>query len=240
MATSWLQKIKANTNTSVKELVATATPLPEPEPVVKVATKHIPYVESLWNELEASRKAVELKEAYIREANKIGVKTASVSAMEREVVADRAKIDTGVKTLTRIKQALALGLEPTTPNTQWYAGSLGEAPRDQYGNRPSEHWPCRNVTGYIWYMAEFKGPIPLEALSKYAAVQHIVDDVRVYSPRMEDFDRVPDPVPHDPVIIGSIQHLSKPQYFEIARWDVDQDLASLFGQTMKPKAGALR
>lgn len=77
-------------------------------------------------------------------------------------------------------------------------------------------------------VATYAAPIPIPVLHQLSAVQSLFDSMRVYSPKEEDFKRNVNPVPRDPVLIGAIDFLGVPQYFEVARWDIDEDLAAIF------------
>jgi hypothetical protein len=201
---------------------------------VKVATKHIPYIEGLWNALEESSKGLDAKRQYIKEVDALGLDVASIDELKKDVSASEKKIAAGRDGLLRIKKALAAGCEPTTPNKTWFGGYIDKVKTDSYGYAKKDNWPNNNYSYYGGNGAlVFKAPIPLAALQRYASVKPLFDDVRVYSPRREDFEWVADPVPHDPVIYGAISYLGKPEYFEIARWDIDADLANVFGKTIK-------
>ena len=197
---------------------------------IQVASRHIPYVEPLWTRLTAAQKAVADKEEYVRTAGQLGVRLMAVTTLADGTETDAKAVRKAAADLQRIKRLLAVGAEPTTP-PDWYCGHLTEPPKttDRWGEEryPAETWPSRNWSGRGTALV-FNSAIPLDALQRYAAAKPLIDDARIYSPRDEDFYRLPEPQPRDPVLIGMVRFLGEPQYFEIARWDIDRDLATLF------------
>lgn len=206
-------------------------------PVVSVATKHIPYIETLWARLEGAKTAQRTREEYVRAASQMGLKLKALEHVADKVLADPKGIRAGEAALLRVKMVLAAGCEPTTPPAGWYCGALREPKKvkstDGWDNEirrfPRETWPDyrtrwsseRTVSTYV-------GPIPIEVIQKLAVVEPLVDDIRVYSPREEDFRANVNPQPRDPVAIGAIDLLGERHYFELARWDIDSDLATVF------------
>jgi hypothetical protein len=214
---------------------------------VQVATQHIPFVETLWMRLVAAREQLAAKEDYLRQVGQLSVRVDSLTRVADGALADSQAIRKAEVDLDRIKKVLAFGCEPTTP-PEWFCGHL-TAPKkvkakdgrfDGREEYPSETWPQWSPeTRYRSKTRDrdthvYTGPMPAIALQRYAAVKSLIDDVRVYSPRPEDFEtiREDDPSP-DPVLIGMIAFLGEPQYFEIARWDIDKDLAAIFGSVSR-------
>lgn len=211
---------------------------------IQVATKHIPYVESLWNKLETAQERQRAKEEYLRTASGLGIRTASLSGLADAAISEAKVIRTGGKTLDRIKRVLAAGAEPTTPPKQWFCGMVETPKKIRDWNQvrapkvwPRETWPhtAEGSLSINWRTTDdirvFKGAIPLVALQKLAATKPDLDDVRIYSPHVDDFQTLRNPAPRDPVMIGLIDFLGEKQYFEIARWDIDKDLAAIFTTT---------
>lgn len=218
-------------------LTRTQAPVVESRSAVatKVDTRHIPYVEALWNRLQAARQQVAAKEDYLREAGRLGVKVAAVANVALAAADDAEATAQAAGALERVKRVLALGAEPTTPPEAWYCGMLAQPEpirRDRSGEPvyPDETWPRRYRSSYRDTVSVFQGAMPLAALQRYAAAKDMIDDVRVYSPREDDFRQMPAPELRDPVLIGRIDFLGEPHYFELARWDIDKDLAVVFGR----------
>lgn len=203
----------------------------EQMPEISFDSRHIPYVETLYDRLRAAAQLVADRRAYLREANELGVKAAALTAVANQVVEDETTLRHSRGAYDRIRQLLAFA-EPTEPNSAWYCGQLEEPERDEDGRYPRETWPTR-YTGYsdplVW-----QGATPVAALRALARAKPLVDEVRVYSPNIDDF-RVLRSAPRDPVLIGMIRFLGEETYFELARWDIDQDLAVLFGHEVAPR-----
>ena len=207
--------------------------LTKPEPT-KVATKNIEYVGTLWDKYVAVRDDLAKKEEYLREAQAVGVKTATLAHVAERVRVEGEQLHRSKESFERIKQLLTLGAEPTTPPDQWYAGRI-ETPkarnsmlvRQEY---PVERWPSYNKGTRAFV---YTGPIPVAALQKYAAMRHLIDDVRIYSPDRDHFKQMPEPIVRhiDPVMIGVIEFLDVSRFFTLARWDVAEDLAAVFGKS---------
>lgn len=215
-------------------------PKPKAKPITPVETRHIPYIETLWNQLQDARAQLAAKEQYVREAAALGVKVAAVERVADATATDGAAVRRAVDELERIKQLLAAGAEPTTPPRDWYCGALTKPEpmgKDRWGDDvyPQEDWPNRSTSRSV---AFFQGAMPVEALRRYAATKHLIDDARVYSPRETDFYRMPEPELRDPVLIGLVTFLGTSHYFELARWDIDADLAVVFGKLGKTPGGA--
>ena len=218
-------------------LLGTRTsPIKEEPPEIQVDPKYIDYIEGFQSQILEASEGISRKREYILRANALGMTNIpALDTLESDVTKTNDRIRLAGVKLDRIKQMLALGYEPTSLNTDWYAGHL-HSPRPSFNGNPApETWPHKafQETSLSRGAYVFRAPIPLSALERYAGVKGLVDDVRVYSPRKEDFAWVPEPVPHDPVLVGKIDILSNPQYFEIARWDIDADLAEVFGKTLK-------
>lgn len=213
-----------------------------PAAPVPVSTQHIPYVETLWNQLVEARERATKQEEYVRTASQLGVKVDAIERVANTAALGGREVAIAGKTLDRIKRVLAAGCEPTTPPEQWFCGMLTMPKRvtrtdpqlgDTFKGYPDETWPSQNLDRYRSPFRQltvrvFSGAMPIEAVQKLATVKGDLDDVRVYSPSYEDFDQLRNPVVRDPVLIGRIDFLGEPHYFEIARWDIDADLAALF------------
>lgn len=202
---------------------------------IPVATKHIPYLEALWNTLDASKKSIAAKKEYLQVAQRIGREVAAVSS-----VADRAKSDgesvvDGENAFNRIKQILAAGGEPTTPPIEWFCGRVITPMRLKNGRYPDETWPGKRH--YQGEVRVYQGAMPVMALERYAAMKDLVDGTRIYSPSDSDFEQIQKRIVYrDPVMIGSVAFLERNLYFELARWDIDKDLANVFGSSMHQKS----
>lgn len=203
-----------------------------PEPI-KVSTCHIPFVERLWLDLQAARGQIAAKREYLGESDRLGLKIATVTALAEQTEADTTAVHRATSELDRIKRVLEIGGEPTTPPKDWYCGHLTEPRKTKERDReafPPETWANReggrstNV---------FRGAMPMPALQRLAATQEFLDEVRVYSPHYEHFTHHPNPQMLDPVLIGMVRFLGVPQYFELARWDIDGDLAIVFGHVAR-------
>ena len=194
---------------------------------VKVDRRHIPYIEVLWKALEDSKDTVGKREEYLRTSTILGIKTASTDRVAR--LPDRATLRKEERTLERIKTLLSLGAEPVTPPSDWWCGTL-TSPKKAWHDWPTETWPCLHDRYEMDNTVRiYRGAFPIEAMQRYARMKPYVDDVRVYSPERSDFKKAPLPVLRDPVLIGMIRYLETAQYFELARWDIDKDLAKVFG-----------
>lgn len=203
-----------------------------PDPPTIVASQHIPYVEPLWTRLQAAKRQVEQKREYLRATDRLAIKVAARDNVAAAAEAEGKAIVDAARALERIKRVLALGAEPTTPPEQWFCGLVAEPEgivEDRWGHKdyPIERWPNRARGRTVMV---FEGAMPVAALERYAAAKDLVDDVRVYSPREDDFRRLPEPELRDPVLIGMIAFLGEGQFFELARWDIDEDLAAVFGR----------
>lgn len=210
----------------LSKLLTPPTPAATTPTRAAIETRHIPYVETLWNRLQDARAQVAAKETYLSDANALGLQIASVATLTADTKRDVQAVARAADEIERIKAALAFGAEPTTPPRDWYCGRLTDPRGNDREDFPSETWPnredsrARNV---------FASAMPMAALRRYAATKHLLDDVRVYSPRYEHFTRHPNPHMTDPVLIGMIRFLREPQYVELARWDIGDDLAVIFG-----------
>jgi hypothetical protein len=205
---------------------------PRTEPVTTVASRHIPFVETLWLRLRDAKTDVAAKEDYLRQVGNLGVHVESLTTVADAAVADAKAVRKAEVDLERIKRVLSFGCEPTTP-PEWYCGHLAEPAKDSRGDYADETWPQAGSYYSRDRTRVYRGPIPATALQRYAAVAPLIDDARIYSPREDDFRQLRNPEPIDPVIIGMIRFLGEPQYVEIARWDIDRDLASIFGRVEK-------
>lgn len=77
----------------------------------------------------------------------------------------------------------------------------------------------------------FTAPIPRSAWSAYRKARPVfgVTELRVLSPNEADFAELPRPVAKDPVIIGRVLNIEGAwRHFEVARWNVTEDLAALY------------
>jgi len=199
-----------------------------PEPI-QVSSHHIPFVAVQYERLEAAKADVKVRQDYLLAAGRVGVLTASlanvVTATAEAAIATRK----AEASLDRIKRLLALGAEPTTPPQQWWCGHVEEPARtkDSWGDLhyPAESWPCASSQRAAMV---FQSAIPIAALQRYAAAKPLLDEYRIYSPSRDDFLELANPEPRDPVLIGLITHLGESLFFEIARWDIDKDLAAIF------------
>lgn len=213
---------------------------PDPGEPIQVATKHIPFVEKQWLALTAVQTALEDKKTYVGAAEALGVRTATTDALAKSVKTETEAIDRASITLDRIKALLALGAEPTTPPRQWYCGWV-EAPKKitirGTPTYPNETWPTDNIGRTdIWGRCPgrvFHGAMPLDVLTTYAAIKSLADEIRVYSPAEDDFEQLVNPAPRDPVMIAMVSFLGERLYFEVARWDIDADLAAVFGSVAR-------
>lgn len=199
-----------------------------------VEVKHIPYVEGLWNDLVEAKATLASREEYLKTASQLGLKVNTVDGLAEDILADYKAVSDGGKALNRIKHLLAMGAEPTEVPAHWYCGHI-EAPKKikisrPFGNDekwyPNETWPHQWVSNAAALV--FNGPIPLNALRRYAAAKPYVDGARIYSPNINDFSQLRNPKRLDPVLIGSVYYLGQNLYFEIARWDIDKDLEQVF------------
>lgn len=200
--------------------------LSTPGEPVQVAVRHIPFIETMWLRLGEAKEALAAKQAYLIEAGRMDIKMASLSALAEASARDETAVRHAEVSLERMKMLLAFGAEPTTPPGAWYCGRIEEPKKDVWGNYPSETWPARDSRDAL----VFQGAIPLIALRRYAATKGLVDDVRIYSPDWDDFRVLQNPQPRDPVMIGLINYLGDRVYFELARWDIDKDLVTVFGR----------
>ena len=227
---------------AVKARTRNLATLADDEDGIEVDPKHKQYVAGLWGDVNFNRRVVEKKREYIEAIDRIGVKVASVDSLATALNRQVTKINESKANIIRVKQLLAAGCEPTTPNIEWYSGYIKAPELDWRGSIKNEAenkgWPSANAgsaapgTRVAYWL--YRAPIPVAVLEQYALVEHLLDSVRIYSPNIEDFQQVPMPVPHDPVMIGRVD-LTTPQYFEIARWDIDKDLAEIFADEPKRK-----
>jgi hypothetical protein len=212
----------------------TAPERAKPAPPVPVTSRHIPFVERLWLQLRDAQGQLIAKRAYLREARDLGLKIATVASLAEQTETEAAAIERAAGELDRVKRILELGAEPTTPPRDWYCGHLAEPARvkSQRGGEefPAETWPNREHSRST---NVFRGAMPMLALRRYAAALELIDEARVYSPHYEHFIHHPPPEMRDPVLIGMIRFLGEPQYFELARWDIDGDLAVVFGRVAR-------
>lgn len=199
-------------------------------PPIQVETKHIPFIEPLWNKIEETKRVIALKEGYIKTVDEIGLDIESIRLVREQIEKGRQGVAQAETVLRRIKMALAAGCEPATPPTNWFVGHLNAPSKDGNGYHPRETWP-----GYDGYYVSSRGgaltftsAIPAEALVKYADLKGLFDDTRVYSPNKRDFMLEENPAPRDPVILGMIELMKEKYYFEIVRWDITEDLAAIF------------
>jgi hypothetical protein len=205
---------------------------------VEYPAKHEEFVTALYSDLTYDETLLEKKREYIAAVDRTGIKIGAVDSLAKGLNAQITKLNEAQVAIVKIKQLLAAGCEPTTPNEAWYAGYL-QAPETTWQGIPRnpETWPCANGTrgpegeriAYWLYQA----PIPVDVVEKYAMVEHLLDSVRIYSPHMEDFKKVMEPIPRDPVMIGRVNLLNSQRYFEIARWDIDKDLVAIFTKGKK-------
>lgn len=200
-----------------------------------VETRHIDYVETLFNRLTAAKESLAKREEYVRSVAGLGVKSEAAQRVANIALEEGRNVHAAEATLNRIRMVLNLGAEPTTPPITWFCGHIEEPKRvkvrTSWGTDrryPEETWDARRP--YSRATLVFGSAIPAEALQRYAATKPYIDDARIYSPREEDFEKKFNPVPRDPVLIGKISFLGKDEFFEIARWDIDEDLAALFSR----------
>jgi len=205
----------------MQRFVKTIEPLTEQKVVYD--PQYNDFITDLESRLEAAKEGIFEKQEYMRRVKALDVNVSATQEVARRLRAAEDNITQGHRAIVNIKHLLAEGCEPTTPNAEWYCGHIEEDTSRSYYLR--ESWP--NLTGST-DMKVFKGPIPIEALERFSKTKQYLSDVRVYSPHKEDFRVVPEPIPHDPVIVGRVDFLKMPYYFEVARWDVGKDLASLF------------
>ena len=196
---------------------------------IEVSVAHIPYVESLWMRLEDAKQRLSVKQDYLRTVGSLGVKVDALTAVADATLANERAIRSGQVELERIKKVLAYGCEPTTP-PEWFCGHLTEPEKNKDGRYRAERWPQRgDYYNNRDQTRVFKGPVPAKALQRYAVVSTLIDDARIYAPEVDQFETLRNPEPFDPVLIGMIMFLGEREYFEIDRWDVDLDLATIFG-----------
>lgn len=202
--------------------------VPASTPVVEVDERHLEYIDALINGIDVRRDDIAAKKAYMSAADASGLKIAAIEPMREDVERYEKRLADVTVVIDRIKRVLAAGGEPTSLQETWYAGQLTEPKRSEWRD-PVETWPCANAHA-LWgaEVLVYKGAMPLSAVERLAEASPLLDDVRIYSPRRDDFYAMPRRLPHDPVLVGMIDLLGEPQYFEIARWDVDKDLAALF------------
>lgn len=226
-----LRPFQAEASTAVKEILETE---PKPEPI-QVASRHIPLISEIYDHTLQIRDTQKSRKEYLDQVARTGVRAASINIVRDSYKTDKKILAETEAALLRIKMVLAAGCEPTTPPQEWFHGFLEEPPKDQWGDYDvssfDRSWPGKSVGGNMVSRVDvFVGAIPPSALTKYAAVKGLVDSVKVYSPRSEDFRTFENPMVADPVLIGVIRAAKKRYYFEIARWDVDKDLADLFSR----------
>lgn len=201
-------------------------------------------LDNLRHETEEATTRLSAKRDYLRSVRGMSDGVGAVVTMQRSIKSDMDRIAHAGDAISRIERLLAFGFEPTTP-PDWYCGHLSE-PKEQR----SETWPRKEapsgrteptVSDSVWTLTAFsfspfgmglgyrvfKGAIPAEAVRRYSIAKPLLDDARIYSPREEDFQFV-SLEPADPVLIGGVEVLGQPCYFEIARWDIDRDLAEVF------------
>lgn len=155
----------------------------------------------------------------------------AVRDLSTQIANDRKQLSEAAKIVEKVKKLIDAGCEPTTPNSAWYCGVID----DNTHRRGAEGWPCANAPfkdqwgdGWKHRQMTYQGPMPVSAFKKLAEVRNLVDEVRVYSPHKSHFEEVPIPKRVDPVLIGRVRHIDNFYFFEIARWDVTDDLAALF------------
>jgi len=200
-----------------------------------------PPVEMICKEFEdrlvlAKQRVVEKKEL-LRTALQTGVRVDSLDNLADTLPELEHQVGQANRKLANIKTLLELGFEPTNPPTKWYVGWLKEPKKVGWFDRrgyPQETWPGLSVFRSSWERsrsaAVFTAPIPVAALAALGRAMPYLDDVRAYSPRDTDFTVHAEPVPHDPVIIGAVEYLGERIYFEIARWDINKDLAEVYSR----------
>lgn len=210
--------------------------------ITTVDVKFIPYVESLWNRLVASRISISTKKEYLEIVRQLNVKSESVKQVEQHYSEETSEARKAVGALERIKKLLAAGAEPNEPNFQWYVGVI-QKPRPKTTLRlrqiyPVENWRGQSVSSWSsrdngYRQAVYTGPMPVHALQALASLGPLVDDYRIYSPDAKHFAALPEPISRvniDPVLSGRIEYLGQNEYFELARWDIDRDLAGVFSK----------
>lgn len=147
----------------------------------------------------------------------------------------RTDLEMQLRRLSRYESVVKAGYEPTTPPTAWFVGFMRAVPRSVSNRR--EWFPGRRTPDRWVNQPErlvFTAPVPSDVMEKYRQAVPVFgeENLRVYSPTINDFAADMRPLPVDPVIIGRLdwnpQEGEKPTYYEIARWDVDKDLAELY------------
>jgi len=219
-------------------------------PALEIDPKFDDYLTTLTEGVAERWAKARKQTAYLTQVQQTGVNAAATTDLLARVKAEVESLERVDTEVEKVRKVLAYGCEPTTPPQTWWCGYL-EDPKGRYAN---ETWPSLNLkqatpgervtaSTFAVYLSYgqgtpleytssliFSSAVPVEVLNAYAATKGLFEGVRVYSPDPADFKQLANPIPHDPVLIGRLFVAGRTHYFEIARWDIDSDLAELFSR----------